>query len=138
MLADRDGKRVPMVLKIAPDLDDEQIALIADLLPAQGIDAVIATNTTVSRDSVAGEENAGQTGGLSGAPVFDMSNRVIRALRERLPVGYPIIGVGGILTGEDAVQKVAAGADLVQIYTGLIYKGPGLIQEASMALKKSS
>ena len=134
MLADRDGKRVPMVLKIAPDLDDEQIALIADLLPAQGIDAVIATNTTVSRDSVAGEENAGQTGGLSGAPVFDMSNRVIRALRERLPVGYPIIGVGGILSAADACAKIEAGASVVQMYTGIIYRGPSLISDCARAL----
>jgi dihydroorotate dehydrogenase len=122
------------VLKIAPDLDDEQIALIADLLPAQGIDAVIATNTTVSRDSVAGEENAGQTGGLSGAPVFDMSNQVIRALRERLPVGYPIIGVGGILSAADACAKIEAGASVVQMYTGIIYRGPSLISDCARAL----
>ena len=133
-LADRDGKRVPMVLKIAPDLDDEQIAMIADVLPERGIDAVIATNTTISRDSVAGEENAGQTGGLSGAPVFDMSNRVIRALRERLPAGYPIIGVGGILSADDACAKIHAGANVVQMYTGIIYRGPSLITECARAL----
>ena len=138
MLADRDGKRVPMVLKIAPDLDDEQLALIADLLPAHGIDAVIATNTTVSRDSVAGEENAGQTGGLSGAPVFDMSNRVIRALRERLPAGYPIVGVGGILSAADACAKIEAGASVVQMYTGIIYQGPSLISDCARALAQQA
>ena len=133
-LADRDGRRVPMALKIAPDLDDGQIALIADVLPAHGIDAVIATNTTISRDSVAGEVNAGQTGGLSGAPVFDVSNRVIRELRARLPRGYPIIGVGGILSGTDARTKVESGADVVQIYTGLVYRGPALVSECARAL----
>ena len=133
-LSDRDGKRVPMVLKIAPDLDDEQIALIADLLPAHGIDAVIATNTTISRDSVAGEVNAGQTGGLSGAPVFEMSNHVIRALRARLPAGYPIIGVGGILSAADACAKIDAGAEVVQMYTGIIYRGPTLIGDCARAL----
>jgi len=138
MLADRDGKRVPMVLKIAPDLDDEQVALIADLLHAHGIDAVIATNTTVSRDSVAGEENAGQTGGLSGAPVFDMSNRVIRALRERLPAGYPIVGVGGILSAADACAKIEAGASVVQMYTGIIYRGPSLISDCARALAQQA
>lgn len=133
-LSDRDGKRVPMVLKIAPDLDDEQIALIADVLPAHGIDAVIATNTTISRDSVAGEVNAGQTGGLSGAPIFEMSNHVIRALRARLPAGYPIIGVGGILSAADACAKIDAGADVVQMYTGIIYRGPQLIGNCARAL----
>ena len=137
-LADRDGKRIPMVLKIAPDLDAEQIALIADLLPAHGMDAVIATNTTVSRDSVAGEENAGQTGGLSGAPVFEMSNRVIRALRERLPAGYPIIGVGGIVSAADACAKIDAGANVVQMYTGIIYRGPMLVAECAQALAQQA
>ena len=116
------------------DLEPEQIARIAQALQAHGMDAVIATNTTISRDAVAGEVNAGQTGGLSGAPVFEMSNRVIRMLREHLPRAFPIIGVGGILSGRDARAKIDAGADLVQIYTGLIYQGPRLIGDCARTL----
>ncbi len=133
-LADQHSRRVPLVLKIAPDLDDEQITGIAELLVRHGIDGVIATNTTISRDAVAGEVHAGQTGGLSGAPVFEASNRVIRALREQLPADFPIIGVGGILCAADALAKIEAGATLVQVYTGLIYRGPSLIGECARAL----
>jgi dihydroorotate dehydrogenase len=133
-LADRHGRRVPLALKIAPDLDDEQIAAIAALLVRHGIDAVIATNTTVSRDAVAGLPHADEAGGLSGAPVFEPSNRVIRALRDALPHDYPIIGVGGILSADDARAKIAAGATLVQLYTGLIYRGPALVGQCARAL----
>lgn len=133
-LADRDGKRIPMALKIAPDLDDEQISRIAEALVKHGVDGVIATNTTISRDAVAGEENAGQTGGLSGAPVFEASNRVIRALRDRLPAAYPIIGVGGVVSTDNARAKLDAGADVIQMYTGLIYHGPALIGNCARAL----
>ena len=96
---------------------------------------MIATNTTLSRDAVKGLQHAEETGGLSGAPVLEASNRVIRQLRTALGKGFPIVGVGGILSGADAVSKIAAGADVVQIYTGLIYRGPALVREAAQALK---
>jgi dihydroorotate dehydrogenase len=127
-------RRVPLALKIAPDLDDAQIAVIAEALPRHDFDAVIATNTTVARDAVAGLPHAEEPGGLSGAPVRDASNRVIAALRARLPAGFPIIGVGGILTGADALAKIEAGATLVQVYSGLIYRGPALVRECALAL----
>ncbi len=136
-LSQRDGLRVPMAIKIAPDLDEEQIKVIADLLPAFGMDAVIATNTTLSRAAVDGLPHAQEAGGLSGAPVLQASNAVIRQLRRQLPQGFPIIGVGGILSPADAVSKLEAGADLVQIYTGLIYAGPALPGACARALKTS-
>ncbi len=135
-LAARHGRRVPLALKIAPDLDDEQIAAIAGLLARHGIDAVVATNTTVSRDAVAGLPHADEAGGLSGAPVFEPSNRVIRALRGALPRDYPIIGVGGIMSADDARAKIAAGATLVQLYTGLVYRGPALVGQCARALAR--
>lgn len=130
------GRMVPVLLKIAPDLDDSEIEGIAGRLMRYNIDGVIATNTTLARDAVKGLEHAEEAGGLSGTPVREASNRVIRALRQTLPPGYPIIGVGGIMNGADAVAKLEAGADLVQIYTGLIYHGPGLIKECARALSK--
>ncbi len=134
-LADKHGRRVPMALKIAPDLDADQVRAIADVLVRFDIDAVIATNTTVSRDGVSGLPHADETGGLSGAPVREASNRVIRALRQALPAGYPIIGVGGILSAAEAVEKIRAGATLVQLYTGLVYRGPALVRECARAIK---
>ncbi|HMN82904.1 MAG TPA: quinone-dependent dihydroorotate dehydrogenase [Burkholderiaceae bacterium] len=134
-LADRAGRYVPLALKIAPDLDAGQIEVIAALLREHAIDGVIATNTTVSRTAVAGLPHADEAGGLSGAPVFEPSNEVIRELRARLPHPYPIIGVGGILSGADARAKLAAGASLVQLYTGLIYRGPALVGEAARACR---
>jgi dihydroorotate dehydrogenase len=128
-LAQRHGKYVPIALKIAPDLDDAQIAAIAALLMMHRIDAVIATNTTLARDAVAGLPNADQAGGLSGAPVRAASTRVVRALAHHLKNEVPIIGVGGILSGDDAEEKIAAGASLVQLYSGLIYRGPELVRE---------
>ncbi|MDP1926233.1 MAG: quinone-dependent dihydroorotate dehydrogenase [Thiobacillus sp.] len=128
-LAQRHGKYVPIALKIAPDLDEAQIAAIAALLMMHRIDAVIATNTTLARDAVAGLPNAAESGGLSGAPVRAASTQVIRTLAHHLKNEVPIIGVGGILSGKDAQDKIAAGASLVQLYSGLIYRGPGLINE---------
>ena len=128
------GRRVPMFVKIAPDLDDTQVELIAAALQRHGVDGVIATNTTIARDAVQGLPHAGEAGGLSGRPVFDASNRVIRALRRALGKAFPIVGVGGVMSGDDARAKIDAGADLVQIYTGLIYRGPALVGDVARAL----
>jgi dihydroorotate dehydrogenase len=136
-LADRHGRRVPLFVKIAPDLEDAQVRVIADALQRHGMDGVIATNTTIARDAVTGLPHAQETGGLSGAPVFEASNRVIVQLRATLGARFPIVGVGGILSADDAVAKIRAGADLVQIYTGLIYRGPALVGAAARAIKQS-
>jgi len=142
-LAQRHARRAPVFIKIAPDLDDGQIAVIADTLKRHGCDSdgrpsgalgVIATNTTLSRDAVAGLPHANEAGGLSGAPVREASNRVIAALRQALGHGFPIIGVGGVMSADDAVGKIRAGADAVQIYTGLIYAGPALVPAAARAI----
>jgi dihydroorotate dehydrogenase len=135
-LADRHGKRVPMAVKIAPDLDDTELPRIAETLLAHDIDALIATNTTVVRDAVAGLPHADEAGGLSGAPLQQRSTAVIGVLAKHLAGRLPIIGVGGIMSGEDAAAKVHAGASLVQIYTGLIYRGPALVAECRRALLK--
>ena len=134
-LAVQQGRRVPVFVKIAPDLQDEQVAVIAATLQRHGMDGVIATNTTISREAVKGLRHAEETGGLSGAPVYEASNRVIAQLRAALGQGFPIIGVGGILSAEDAVGKIRAGADVVQIYTGLVYQGPALVVQAARAIK---
>jgi dihydroorotate dehydrogenase len=136
-LTTKHGKRRPLFVKIAPDLDEAQVGVIATTLKRHGMDGVIATNTTLSRDAVQGLAHAEETGGLSGAPVLAMSNRIITQLRSALGKDFPIIGVGGILSGEDAVSKIGAGADVVQIYTGLIYQGPGLVKEAASLIKKT-
>lgn len=133
-LATRHGRKVPLFVKIAPDLEPAQVALIAAVLLRHGMDGVIATNTTIGRDAVRDLQHAGEAGGLSGAPVFEPSNAVIRQLRAALGRGFPIIGVGGILGARDALGKLEAGADVVQIYTGLIYKGPALVREVALAL----
>ena len=133
-LASQHGKYVPITLKIAPDLEFEQINEIADLLMQHNIDGVIATNTTLDRDSVQGIEHAEEAGGLSGAPVRKKSTLVIQQLSQRLQGAVPIIGVGGILSGADAAEKIAAGANLVQVYSGLIYKGPKLIHDICKSL----
>ena len=127
---------VPMFLKIAPDLDEAQVGVIADTLQRHRIDGVVATNTTLARSAVQGLPHADEAGGLSGAPVLDASNRVIGQLRSALGKGFPIIGVGGVMSAADARAKLEAGADLVQIYTGLIYKGPGLVGEVARALQR--
>ena len=147
LLAQQLGARKPIFLKIAPDLDAEQIEVIAATLKRYGTDSngqvnnawgVIATNTTLSREAVKDLSHAEETGGLSGAPVLEMSNRVIKQLRKSLGKQFPIIGVGGILSAEDAVSKIRAGADVVQIYTGLIYRGPALVKEAAQAISALS
>jgi dihydroorotate dehydrogenase len=134
-LADQHGRYVPLTLKIAPDIDGDQIQDIAGALLRHKIDGVIATNTTLSRREVEGLRHANEAGGLSGAPVFDLSNIVIRALKKELGDALPIIGVGGILCGADAKAKIAAGAQLVQLYSGLIYAGPALVRDCARALK---
>lgn len=135
VLATRHGRRVPVFVKIAPDLDEAQVAVIASTLQKHGMDGVVATNTTVSRVAVQGMQYGEETGGLSGAPVLEASNQIIRQLRAALGSSFPIIGVGGILSAQDAVSKIQAGADVVQIYTGLIYEGPQLVVNAAKAIK---
>ena len=128
-LADTHGRYVPLTLKIAPDLEVAQISEIADLLRAHEIDGVIATNTTLSREAVAGLPHGDEAGGLSGTPVRERSTAVIRQLAQQLKGELPVIGVGGIMSGTDAAEKIAAGASLVQVYSGLIYSGPSLVHE---------
>ena len=136
-LAKQHGKNTPLFVKIAPDLDAAQIEVIASTLQRHGMDGVIATNTTLSRDAVQGLAHATEAGGLSGAPLLAQSNRVITQLRAALGAGFPIIGVGGIMSAQDAVSKIRAGADLVQIYTGLIYQGPALVTDSARLIKKT-
>ena len=128
------GKYVPIALKIAPDLNVDQVKEIAELLMQHRIDGVIATNTTLARDQVKGMPNGDETGGLSGAPVRNQSTIVIQQLSQQLQGALPIIGVGGILCGADAVEKIAAGASLVQLYSGLIYQGPKLVHDVCRTL----
>lgn len=127
LLTRTQGRHVPIALKIAPDLDDNGIDAIADLLLAHRLDAVIATNTTVTRPGLEQARFAQETGGLSGAPLRPLSTQIIRRLYTRLQGRIPIIGVGGIATADDAWEKLVAGADLVQLYTALIYKGPAIV-----------
>ncbi len=134
-LADTHGKYVPIVLKIAPDLEAGQIIQISRLLMNHRIDGVIATNTTVSRDGVGDLPHGTESGGLSGAPVRSRSTAVVRQLAAELRGALPIIGVGGILSGADAAEKITAGASLVQLYSGLIYRGPALVGEACAAIR---
>ncbi len=136
-LAEQHQRYVPLALKIAPDMDSEQIKNVADTLLRHKIDGVIATNTTITRDAVKGLQYAEEAGGLSGKPVFELSNRVIKALHAELGDALPIIGVGGIFSGADAQAKMAAGASLVQVYSGLIYQGPALIADCAAALRAS-
>ncbi len=144
LLAQRHGRRIPVFVKIAPDLDATQVEIIATTLMRYGSGSdgkannalgVIATNTTLNRNAVAGLEHANEAGGLSGAPVLQASNQVIRQLRTCLGDSFPIIGVGGVLSAEDAVSKIQSGANVVQIYTGLIYRGPSLVRESARAIQ---
>ncbi|RFB73587.1 MULTISPECIES: quinone-dependent dihydroorotate dehydrogenase [unclassified Herbaspirillum] len=134
-LADQHKRYVPVALKIAPDIDSEQIKNIADALLRHKLDGVIATNTTITRDAVKGLQYGEEAGGLSGAPVFELSNQVVRGLKAELGDALPIIGVGGILSGSNAKAKMEAGASLVQLYSGLIYRGPALVKECADALR---
>ncbi len=135
-LADQHKRYVPLALKIAPDVDAEQIKNIADALLRHKIDGVIATNTTLSHREVDRVKHGLEPGGVSGAPVFELSNIVVRALKAELGDQIPIIGVGGIMRGKDAAQKMKLGASLVQLYTGLIYRGPALVRECALAVRQ--
>ena len=137
-LADRHGRRVPLALKVAPELEPAQVQAIADAVRRHGIDAVIATNTSVSREGVEGLAHAGEAGGLSGAPIRARATATLAALAAALKGESALIGVGGILRGEHAVEKLAAGATLVQLYTGLIYRGPDLVSECISACREKS
>ena len=135
-LAAQHRKRVPVLVKVAPDLSDSDIDAAARVLADLGVDGVVATNTTVARTAVQDHRHAQETGGLSGAPLMGQSTLVLRRLRTRLPESIPLVGVGGILSGADAVAKMAAGASLVQCYTGLVYRGPELIGECIDAMRR--
>ena len=146
-LAQAHGKDIPLFVKIAPDLDEAQIQAIATVLRRHGCDAqgqanqrwgLIATNTTLARDAVAHLPHGAETGGLSGGPLTQASTAVIAAMRQALGADFPIIGVGGIMNGDDARTKIDAGADLVQIYSGFIYRGPTLVSEIARALSSSA
>lgn len=128
-LAQQHGTYKPMALKIAPDIDEEQLTTIAQLLTHHKIDAVIATNTTLDKNGVTHLKHGAEAGGLSGAPVYKASNEIITKLHQRLNGALPIIGAGGIMNGSDALGKIKSGADLVQVYSGLIYQGPQLITQ---------
>lgn len=136
-LAQRHGRAVPLALKVAPDLADEDIGRVADSVRRARIDALIATNTTVGRAGVEGLPGAEQAGGLSGAPLTARADAVLARLAERLGGELPLIGAGGIMDGAAAAQRVRSGASLVQLYTGFIYAGPGLIAEAAHAIARS-
>jgi dihydroorotate dehydrogenase len=137
-LAQRHGRRVPLALKVAPDLEAAQVQAIADAVRRHGVDGVIATNTSISREGVEGLRHADEAGGLSGAPLRDRATATLAALAAALKGEAALIGVGGILRGADAVQKLDAGAALVQLYTGLIYRGPDLVAECVLACRKRS
>ena len=133
-LADESGRCVPLAVKVAPDLNDDEISVIADVVTRHRMDAVIATNTTTSRNGVEGLKHADEAGGLSGAPLKLSADKVLAALSRVLPENVALIGVGGITCGQDAVDKMDLGASLVQFYTGMIYRGPGLVSECLQAI----
>ncbi|KGM57494.1 dihydroorotate dehydrogenase [Lysobacter arseniciresistens ZS79] len=135
-LGAKHGKRIPMLVKIAPDLSEADIEACARVLTELEVDGVIATNTTVSRAGIEGAPHAEETGGLSGRPLMGQSTTVLRMMRTRLPEAIPLVGVGGILSGADAVTKMAAGATLVQCYSGLVYRGPALVRECVEAIRR--
>lgn len=134
-LVTKHQKRVPLLVKIAPDMDDEEVIQVSQKLLKFELDGVVVSNTTISRHEVIGKKYSDELGGLSGAPLKDQSNRVLSLISSEVKNKMTIIGVGGILGREDAVEKIKLGADLVQIYTGFIYKGPNLIFEAASAVR---
>lgn len=134
-LATMHGRKVPVAVKIAPDLEPSEVESIADCLVRFGVDAVIATNTTSSREGVAHLPHGAESGGLSGRPVLDASTRIVSALSQRLGGRVPIIACGGIFSVDDAQRKLDAGASLIQIYSGFIYRGPGLVRELVQGLR---
>lgn len=138
-LTNEHGKRVPLVVKVAPDLEDQQIPEIAAVVVKSEFDGLIATNTTISRDKVKGMRHADEQGGLSGAPVKQRANQVLAAFRTALPSEVALIGTGGITSGADAAEKIRLGADLVQFYTGFVYRGPDLVSDSltAIALEKT-
>jgi len=133
-LADAAGSRVPVLVKLAPDLDRDQLRTAVDAVVEAGLDGIIATNTTVSRDQVVGHPRAVEEGGLSGAALSELSTRIVAAIADHLGGALPVVGVGGIMSPEDARAKLDAGATLIQLYTGLIYEGPGLVKRILQAL----
>ena len=133
-LAQRDGRRAPMLVKIAPDLHDDDVAALCERLAQRGVDGVIATNTTIARPGVEGAV-AAEAGGLSGAPLHERSLAVVAAVRAAVGDAMTVVGVGGITDGGRARAMIDAGADLVQLYTGLVYRGPGLVAEAARAIR---
>tara|TARA_R110002072_G_scaffold1598_7_gene13655 strand:- start:15005 stop:16042 length:1038 start_codon:yes stop_codon:yes gene_type:complete len=133
-LAEQQDRHVPLVVKIAPDMDDDEIRAVCEQLMAFDIDGVIVSNTTVSRSEIDGARHAAETGGLSGAPLFEKSNHALQAVVAEVQGKLAVIGVGGIMKGEDAATKIRLGADLVQIYTGFIYAGPDLVESAALAI----
>ena len=133
-LANEHGRCVPLAVKVAPDLDNDDITVIAKTVTRHRMDAVIATNTTIGREGVEGLKHAGESGGLSGAPLKPKADKVLAALSKTLPDHIALIGVGGITKGQDAVDKLDLGADLVQFYTGMIYRGPELVSECLQAI----
>ena len=137
-LASRHGTRKPMLLKIAPDLAEGEMDGIAQVLLTAKIDGLICTNTTIDRSAVAGARHAEEAGGLSGKPLFDKATSILRGMAQRLGGKIPLIGVGGILSGADAAAKIAAGASLVQFYSGMVYRGPALIGECVEAIRKQA
>ncbi|MEO6801452.1 MAG: dihydroorotate dehydrogenase (quinone), partial [Rhodanobacter sp.] len=135
-LGSQHGQRKPMLLKIAPDLGGRELDAIADVLLRTGIDGVICGNTTIDHAAVADDPHGGETGGLSGKPLFEHATRVLAGMHKRLAGRIPLIGVGGILEGSDATEKLDAGASLVQIYSGLIYRGPHLVAECVNEIRR--
>lgn len=137
-LAHTTGQRKPMVVKVAPDLDDEQIPLMAQVITSSQFDGLIATNTTISREAVKGQAHADEQGGLSGAPLKSRADHVLGQFRQSLAKNIALIGTGGITTGNDAANKIKLGASLVQFYTGFVYRGPDLINDCLKAIKTRS
>ncbi len=130
------GRHVPLVVKIAPDMDDGQLVAVARAIDEMGLDGIIVSNTTVSRSNVVGERFSDEAGGLSGAPLTDLADHALEVVAATVRPGVAKIGVGGIMAGTDAARKIALGADLVQIYTGLIYRGPAIIADSARAISE--